>query len=103
MKIFGGKRRKTSERGVALVLALLVLLLISAVLMGMIMMSNTETNVSSNFRDEQTAFFASKAGVEEVRDRLRSTATNSLSGSLPTTALPGAANGVFYITNPAAV
>ncbi len=102
MKIFGGKRRKTSERGVALVLALLVLLLISAVLMGMIMMSNTETNVSSNFRDEQTAFFASKAGVEEVRDRLRSTATNSLSGSLPTTALPGAANGVFYITNPAA-
>jgi Tfp pilus assembly protein PilX len=101
MKIFRGKKLKTSERGVALVLALLVLLLLSAVLMGMIMMSNTETNVSSNFRDEQTAFFASKAGVEEIRDRLRSTATNSLSSSLPTTALPGATNGVFYITNPA--
>jgi len=92
----GGK-----ERGVALIVALLMLLLISAALMGMIMMSNTETNISSNFRDEQTAFFASKAGIEEVRDRLRSGATDSLSGSIPTTALPGAVNGVLYVINPA--
>ena len=102
MKTFRGEIYKRSERGVALILALLVLLLVSAVLMGMIMMSNTETNVSSNFRDEQTAFFASKAGVEETRDRMRSTATNSLSTFLPVTALPGATNGVLYITNPAA-
>jgi Na+-transporting methylmalonyl-CoA/oxaloacetate decarboxylase gamma subunit len=95
------KTPKKSERGIALVFALLVLLLLSTVLMGMIMMSNTETNVSANFRDEQTAFFASKAAVEEVRDRMRSTATNSLSTNLPTTALPGATNGIFYITNPA--
>ena len=99
---FRGKKHKASEQGIALILALMVLLLLSAVLMGMIMMSNTETNVSSNFRDEQTAFFASKAGIEEVRDRMRSAATNSLSTFLPTTALPGATNGVLYITNPAA-
>jgi Tfp pilus assembly protein PilX len=92
---------KRPERGIALIVALLMLLLISAALMGMIMMSNTETNVSANFRDEQTAFFASKAGIEEVRDRMRSSATNSLSGSLPTTALPGTTSGVLYITNPA--
>jgi Tfp pilus assembly protein PilX len=90
-----------SERGIALILALLVLLLVSAVLMGMILMSNTETNISANFRDEQTAYFASKAGIEEVRDRMRSSATNSLSSNIPTTALPGAANGVLYIINPA--
>jgi Tfp pilus assembly protein PilX len=90
-----------SERGVALIIALLTLLLISAALMGMIIASNTETNISANFRDEQTAFFASKAGVEEVRDRLRLAATNSLSGSISTTALPGATNGILYITNPA--
>jgi Tfp pilus assembly protein PilX len=90
-----------SERGIALILALLVLLLVSAVLMGMVMMSNTETNISANFRDEQTAYFASKAGIEEVRDRMRASATNSLSSNIPTTALPGAANGVLYITNPA--
>jgi Tfp pilus assembly protein PilX len=102
MILFHSTPPKSSERGIALIVALMLLLLISAALMGMIMMSNTETNVSANFRDEQTAFFASKAGVEEVRDRLRLAATNSLSGSIPTTALPGATNGVLYITNPAA-
>src|SRR5467141_1168722 len=100
MILFHGKKLKTSERGIALIVALLMLMLITAALMGMIMMSNTETNVSANFRDEQTAFFASKAGIEEVRDRLRSGATNTLSASMPTT-LPGGANGVLYITNPA--
>jgi Tfp pilus assembly protein PilX len=95
------KKPGTSEQGFALILALLTLLLISAALMGMFIMSNTETNVSANFRDEQTAYFASKAGIEEVRDRMRGGATNSLSGNLPT-ALPGAANGILYVTNPAA-
>jgi Tfp pilus assembly protein PilX len=98
---FESKIPNGSERGIALILALLVLLLVSAVLMGMIMMSNTETNISANFRDEQTAYFGSKAGIEEVRDRMRSSATNSLSSNIPTTALPGSVNGVLYITNPA--
>ena len=79
-----GKKSK-AEQGIALIVALMVLLLLSAALMGMIMMSNTETNVSANFRDEQTAFFGSKAGIEEVRDRMRSGATNSLASSLPAT------------------
>jgi Tfp pilus assembly protein PilX len=102
MILFRGKKPKTSQQGIALIFALMVLLLLSAILMGMVMMSNTETNVSANFRDEQTAFFASKAGIEEVRDRMRAPATNSLSPFLPTTALPGATNGVLYITNPVA-
>src|SRR4030088_1680059 len=101
MILFRGKKLKTSERGIALIVALLMLMLISAALMGMIMMSNTETNVSANFRDEQTAFFASKAGVEEVRDRMRAGATDTLGATIPTTALPGATNGILYITNPA--
>src|ERR1700675_3246780 len=108
MIIIHGKKPDSSERGIALIVALMMLMLISAALMGMIMMSNTETNVSANFRDEQTAFFASKAGIEEVRDRLRSSATDSLSGSalflstnVPPYPLPGQANAILYITNPA--
>jgi hypothetical protein len=101
MTLYRAQKPKSSHQGFALVFALLVLLLISAILMGMIMMSNTETNVSGNFRDEQTAYFGSKAGIEEVRDRMRSSATNSLSSFLPATALPGASNGVLYIINPA--
>jgi Tfp pilus assembly protein PilX len=99
MSVLKKKKNRASERGVALVIALLVLLLLSTVVAGMMIMSTTETTISANFRDEQTAFFAARAGLEEVRDRLRSTATNSLNGSLPT-ALPGGANSVLYVTNP---
>src|ERR1700736_5722314 len=93
------KNANSSERGIALVIVLLVLLLITMVVAGMMIMSTTDTAIGANFRDEQRAFFAARAGLEEVRDRLRSTATNSLNGSLPT-ALPGAPNSVLYITNP---
>src|ERR1700682_494233 len=92
------KNSNSSERGIALVIVLLVLLLMTMIVAGMMVMSTTDTAIGANFRDEQRAFFAARAGLEEVRDRLRSTSTNSLNGSLPT-ALPGTSNGVLYITN----
>src|SRR5579859_3979498 len=96
-------RKKNREHGVALVAALIALLLISAITAGMIILSNTETNTSANFRDEQTAFFSAKAGMEEVRDRLQKGAPNSLRavGILPTTAPGVGTSGVLYILNPA--
>jgi Tfp pilus assembly protein PilX len=96
-------RKKNRERGVALVAALIALLLISAITAGMIILSNTETNTSANFRDEQTAFFSAKAGIEEVRDRLRKNATNTIrtAGILPTTPAGAGTSGVLYILNPA--
>jgi Tfp pilus assembly protein PilX len=97
-------KSKASQQGVALIVALLTLLLISAVLMGMIVASNSETSISTNFRDEQVAFFAARAGIEEIRDRMRPNATNPLSTTAYFTAaptpLPGAASGVLYVTNP---
>lgn len=88
-----------NERGMALILSLLALLLISAVGLGMIYMSNTETSINANYRDTQTAFFAMRAGLEEGRDRLRSNATP------PTIPLPvrfpPAAGSIVYIINPA--
>lgn len=90
------------QKGVALAAAMITLLLVTAITAGMIILANTETNISANFRDEQNAYFAAKAGMEEIRDRLQVTATNSLTNPnlLPTT-LPGTANGVLYILNPA--
>jgi Tfp pilus assembly protein PilX len=64
----------TSERGMALLVALLALLLVSAISLGLIVMSNSESSISSNFRDEQVAFFGARGGVEEVLDRLRTSA-----------------------------
>lgn len=100
--------RRKSESGIALLVAIFTLLLITAIGAGMIMLTNTETSTSANFRDEQTALFAAKAGMEEVRDRLRSTASNSLSASLPGALLAHVGNncataancGVLYILNP---
>jgi hypothetical protein len=96
------RHSKSRQRGVALIAALITLLLIAAITAGMIILSTTETNTSANFRDEQRAFFSAKAGIEEVRDRLRTGATDTLraAGTLPTT-LPGGANSALYILNPA--
>jgi hypothetical protein len=89
------------QRGVALLMALIALLIIGAITAGAILLSNTETSVSSNFRDEQLAFFSAKAGVEEARDRMQKGVTDTLrTASMPTT-LPGTTGSVLYILNPA--
>jgi len=101
------KHGRRSEGGFALFIAIFTLLLITAIAVGMLMLTNTDTNISTNFRDEQTAFFAAKAGLEEVRDRMRVNATNTLNGSLPGAATPsvappmfGSGNAILYVTNP---
>ena len=109
---------RRSERGIALFIAIFTLLLITAIAAGLLMLTNTDANISANFRDEQIAFFGAKGGLEEVRDRLRSQAAGSLTTVTVagvTTALnlvpgfsnpnlappkPGQSGGVLYITNP---
>src|ERR1700688_318426 len=93
------------ESGIALILSLLALLLISAVGLGLIYMSNTETSINTNYKDTQTAFFAMRAGLEEGRDRLRANSALNLAPygpvlPLPTT-FPPAAGSIVYIINPA--
>src|SRR5580704_13694561 len=92
---------KRNERGVALFLAMFALVVVTSIGLGMMFLSDSETSVNSNFRDEQTAFYAAKTGLEEARDRMRSTSGSgvTISASLPT-AKPGAAVGVLYILNP---
>jgi len=89
------------QRGIALLMVLIALLIISAITAGAILLSNTETSISANFRDEQLAFFSAKSGIEEARDRMQAGVANTLrTASLPTT-LPGASGSVLYILNPA--
>lgn len=85
-------RRARQERGVALFLVIIALLLVTAVAAGMITLSNTETNVDSNYRDEQVALFAAKAGLEEARDRLLALNPNPIA---PPTVLPGGGGGPY--------
>lgn len=87
------------EAGMALVLVLLLLLLVSAIGLGMVFMANTETAVNSNYRDSQLSFFAMRSGMDEARDRLRADSPWPI---VPPTVMPGTANSIIYITNPAA-
>ncbi len=92
------------ERGMALILVLLALLLVSAVGLGMIYMSTTETSINTNYKDTQLAFFAMRGGLEEMRDRMRSDSLQpipALAFPLIPASMPGtAANSIVYITNP---
>jgi hypothetical protein len=82
----------------ALLIALLALLLVSAIGMGMMYMSTTETSINANYRDTQQAFFSMRAGLEEVRDRMRTNAPSPI--TLPTV-MPssGTAGSIVYLTN----
>src|SRR5580765_1095514 len=92
--------KNRNERGVALVAVMLTLLLVSAMAAAIIILANTETNTSANFKDEQRAFFAAKAGIEEARDRLRAGVLSYSLTTLPTTLAGSGSTGVLYITNP---
>jgi hypothetical protein len=90
-----------NQRGVALMLAMFALIVVTSIGLGMMYLTDTETMVNSNFRDTQVGYYAARAGLEEARDRMRTTAGTgvTISASLPT-AKPGAAGGVLYILNP---
>src|SRR5215469_6638460 len=89
-----GKR----QQGSSVVLVLLFLLALSAAGMGMMYASNIDTLVGTNYRASLQAYYASKAGLEEGRDRLRGGA----SPIARPTIMPSSANatGVVYIVNP---
>jgi len=92
------------ERGVALLFALFTLLLISAIAVSLVFMTNTETSVNSNYRAERVSALAAKAGAEEVRDRMQALAqANLLPGQLNGVQLPAVfpplAGSVLYVLN----
>ena len=95
------KTNHRDERGVALFVAILALLLLTAVAAGMMYLSSTETSISSNFKAEETAYFAARAGVEEVRDRMLPTtvyaAPYSIAPQIATLALPPGNPAVLYM------
>ena len=59
-------RRIDGEEGIALIIALLATMLLTALGMTLVLMSNTETMISSNYRNSQEALYAADAGTERV-------------------------------------
>ncbi len=100
MKIMKSTIRSKRERGVAMLVALLSLLLLAAIGMGLMFMADTENSVNNNYRDAQKAYFAARAGAENVRVLLAP--GGPLNGSANGLAMPNpnSTAGVIYVENP---
>jgi len=61
-------RRASDERGIALVVALLVMCLLTALGMALMLTSQTETMISANYRDSMEGQYAADAALERVMD-----------------------------------
>jgi hypothetical protein len=73
---------------------LIALLILTAITTALVLMSDTDTTVNANYRSEETAFFAAKAGVYEALDRMQQSNASSIVASLPTTT-----GSVLYLIN----
>lgn len=94
-------KHRRSERGVALIICLFALMLLSGIGLGMMYMADTETSINRNYRDAQQAYFAATAGIQEARERLMPTSTTVLTAAQTPSTLPanGVTTGVTYVIN----
>lgn len=97
-------RQRHSESGVALLIAIFVLLLVSIVAIALLISSGTETALGANYRSSSNVYYASLAGLEEARGRLLPRNANYFNntnpGFLPPIGTTLPVGQVRYLTNP---
>src|SRR5215813_965691 len=96
------RHMRHKERGVALLLTIFGLLLLTAVAAAMMFSSDSETQIAVNYRDSQTASYAAMAALQEARDRIHPVSGDlgaSFLGYVPTQT-PDNGGQVLYIINP---
>lgn len=91
--------RIQSQRGVALLIAIFSLLLISGAAIGMIVMSGTESSINANYRRSTVAFYHAYAGLEEARERLVPCSPNTFWPATECTT-PGTSADILFRDNP---
>src|SRR5260370_18002852 len=85
MKVQFTNQKQRKEGGIALLISILVLLLISVVAIALIVSSGTESAMAGNYRTATGVYYAALAGLEEGRGRL----LGKNSGSFKNTASAG--------------
>jgi Tfp pilus assembly protein PilX len=111
MKVLARKSKRWSQRGVALVLAIFTLMLISVIATTLIVTAGTASAIRANYKSSMEAFYDAKAGLEEGRSRLWPgnvaclTNATSCNPAPPANCIFGAGNTVpvnqvCYIVNP---
>jgi hypothetical protein len=100
--------RRRNERGIAMLVAIMAVVLLAIIGLGFMFMADTENSVNNSYKDAQKSYFASRAGLENVRlllippDPKTGGGAGPLYGpasllTMPTSAAP---SGVIYVENP---
>jgi hypothetical protein len=90
-------RKRRQQRGIAMLICVFALLLLTGIGMSLLFMSDTESSINTNYRETQRAYFAATAGLQEARERLMASSPFPIA---PPLALPGPGGGVVYLRNP---
>ena len=98
-------RAKRTEEGVALLISIFILLLISVVAIALIVSSGTETALAGNYRSSTGVYYAALSGLEEARARLLPKNPDAFATTDSTTFLPPAGTALnmgdaYYLINP---
>jgi hypothetical protein len=101
MRLARKKNGRRVEQGVALVMAIFTLMLISVVATALILTAGTQSAIKGNYKSSMHAFYDAKAGLEEARGRLWSFNPNSITSCVfPAPGTPMPMDRVCYIVNP---
>lgn len=104
MKDRSTTRKHGQQAGIALLISIFILLLISVVAIALIVASGTESAMAGNYRSATGVYYAALAGLEEARGRLVSknptSFKNTAAALVATVPLP--VGSPFYIINPVA-
>ena len=100
----GGRRTGARrERGIALLLTIFGLLLLTAITAAMVYSTNSETLISVNYRDKQVASYAAISALQEARNRIHPVSGDLATNNFLPTKTPdagGSGSYVLYIVNP---
>jgi hypothetical protein len=92
---------RRNERGIALLLCILSLMVLTGIAIGMMYMTDSETMINANYRSSQQAYFSALSGLQSVRERMTpaNLAPHLIVGPGAT---PGNPLSVVYVVNPGA-
>jgi hypothetical protein len=94
------KCQSNSQRGVALVIAIFSLMLISVVATALVLTAGTQSAIKSNYKSAMHAFYDAKAGLEEARGRLWASNPDPITGCVFPGGFSMPVGNVCYIVNP---